>query len=195
MQAPKLQNSVLIVSGSKVGTEFITDLLDPSAFAPITTVSNAGEAKRLMISESFDLVVINTPLTDEYGSELAIEIASNSYSGILLLVKTDLFDQVCYKVEKYGVFTIVKPNTKQAIYQTIKLLVATRERLQGAEKKYATLQAKMDEIRLVNRAKWLLIEHLSMKEAAAHRYIEKQAMDMRITRREVAENILKTYES
>lgn len=48
--------------------------------------------------------------------------------------------------------------------------------------------------RLVNREKWLLIECLSMAEAVAHHYIEKQAMDLRISRREVAENIIKTYQ-
>ena len=45
----------------------------------------------------------------------------------------------------------------------------------------------------MNRAKWLLIECLNMTEAEAHRYIEKQAMDLRISRREAAENIIKTY--
>ena len=58
-----------------------------------------------------------------------------------------------------------------------------------------TVEEKIDEIRLVNRAKWLLIECLSMTEADAHRYIEKQAMDLRLSKREVAENIIKTYKS
>lgn len=51
------------------------------------------------------------------------------------------------------------------------------------------------EARLIERAKEVLMEYLKMTEAQAHRYIEKQAMDMRITRREVAESILKTYEN
>ena len=34
-----------------------------------------------------------------------------------------------------------------------------------------------------------------MTEPQAHRYIEKQAMDLRITRREVAEGIISTYEN
>ena len=61
------------------------------------------------------------------------------------------------------------------------------------QEKQATVEEKIEEIRLVNRAKWLLIECLSMTETEAHRYIEKQAMDARISKREVAENIIKTY--
>ena len=51
----------------------------------------------------------------------------------------------------------------------------------------------MEEIRCVNRAKWLLIRELKMDEPDAHRYIEKQAMDRCVTKREVAEEIIKTY--
>ena len=61
------------------------------------------------------------------------------------------------------------------------------------EQKTATLEEKMQEIRLVNHAKWVLIEQLKMTEEQAHKYIEKQAMDRCITRRAVAENILSTY--
>ena len=57
------------------------------------------------------------------------------------------------------------------------------------------LQKKIEEIRLVDRAKCVLIQYLNMTEAEAHRYIEKQAMDMRKTKKTIAENILNTYDS
>ena len=61
------------------------------------------------------------------------------------------------------------------------------------EQKTASVEEKMEEIRIINRAKWLLIEQLKMTENQAHRYIEKQAMDRCVTRRAIAENILSTY--
>ena len=54
---------------------------------------------------------------------------------------------------------------------------------------------KIEDIRIVDRAKLILISFMSMSEKEAHRYIEKQAMDLRVTRRAVAEGILKTYEN
>ena len=51
----------------------------------------------------------------------------------------------------------------------------------------------MEEIRIVNKAKWTLIDNLKMTEEEAHRYIEKQAMNERATKRKIAENIIKTY--
>ena len=57
------------------------------------------------------------------------------------------------------------------------------------------LQNKLEEIRLIDRAKCVLIQYLNMTEQQAHRYIEKQSMDLRQSRVVTAESILKTYES
>ena len=46
-------------------------------------------------------------------------------------------------------------------------------------------------LRLVNCAKWLLIGQLGMTEADAHRWLEKQAMDRCVSRRSVAEEIIR----
>ena len=62
------------------------------------------------------------------------------------------------------------------------------------DRKNQALQEKMMDIRTVNRAKWLLIQQLRMTEDEAHYYIEKQAMDTRLSRREVAENIIRSYD-
>lgn len=55
-------------------------------------------------------------------------------------------------------------------------------------------QVMTDEAGLINRAKLALMLYLNMSEPSAHRYIEKRAMDMRVTKNEIAKNILKTYE-
>ena len=48
---------------------------------------------------------------------------------------------------------------------------------------------------MVDRAKCAMIQYLNMTEPQAHRYIEKQAMDLRITKKEVARGILETYDT
>lgn len=72
-------------------------------------------------------------------------------------------------------------------------LESARERLRQLEKKSISIEEKMAEIRLVNKAKWLLISELHMSEPDAHRYIEKQAMDRCVGRRCISEEIIRTY--
>ena len=105
----------------------------------------------------------------------------------------EVYDDVYAKVMEHGVMVLPTPTSTQMVAQTLRILCAARERLRRMEEKQATVEEKIEEIRAVNRAKWLLIERLGMTEAEAHRYIEKQAMDLRQPRREVAENIIKTY--
>ena len=86
-----------------------------------------------------------------------------------------------------------KPTSAAAISQSVVLLRATRERLRRMEQRAATVEEKMEEIRIINRAKLLLMEQLKMTEKEAHRFIEKQAMDRCVTRITIAQSILSTY--
>ena len=70
-----------------------------------------------------------------------------------------------------------------------------RNRMQSFESRVESLETRMEEIKIVNRAKLILVERLKMSEPEAHRFIEKSAMDRCVKKREIAENIIKTYEN
>lgn len=186
---------VLVASGSEKSAGLLMQLLASLRCPDAVSVGSAGEAKRLCLQTSFDIVIINTPLTDEMGTQLALDLSGDTGAGVLLLVKSEHYEQIAYRVEEYGVLTLPKPVHAQQLSQGLHMLLAVRARLRALERKNEGLRAKMDEIRIVNRAKWVLIAQLKMDEAQAHRYIEKQAMDTRTSRREVAEGIIRTYES
>ena len=185
--------SVLIVTASDSFVSNVMPLLPMTDYWPVTTARSVGEARRRIAETAFDIVLINAPLPDDFGMRLAIDICTNSGAGVLLMVKNDLFNDIYAKVVNYGVITLSKPTNLQMVTQNLRILCATRERMRQMEAKQATVEEKIEEIRLVNHAKWLLIQCLSMTEPEAHRYIEKQSMDERISKREVAENIIKTY--
>lgn len=193
MATEKRKYRVLVAdSGDKI-YDYISQSLPRSDYDPILRAGDAGEARRMLLNAPVDIVIINTPLKDDFGTELALDLADGS-AGVLLLVKNELYNQICYKVEDSGVLTLGKPTSRQGFYSAVKLLTAMTARLSKLEKANHTLQEKMADIRVVNRAKWLLIEHHHMKEQDAHYFIEKQAMDTRLSRREVAENIIRSYD-
>ena len=57
------------------------------------------------------------------------------------------------------------------------------------------LKESIGDLKLVDRAKCALIQYLNMTESDAHRFIEKQAMNKRLSKREIALQILSAYES
>lgn len=187
--------SALIVSNSEKINASLAEILSQASVTDITTVSNGGEARRILIEKDFDLYIVNTPLPDEFGENLALNIASREISVVILMVKAELMDEVSDRVEDYGVITIGKPISRALFWNALKLAAATHKKIKAIHNENKKLIQKIEDIRIIDRAKCILISHFSMTEPEAHRYIEKQAMDMRITRRKVAEKILSIYEN
>lgn len=185
--------SILIVSATDRFTSVFADLLPEARYCPVDTVTSVSAAKRVLSEKAFDFVIINAPLPDDPGTRFAIDICTTKQSAVLLLVKNDIHADIHNKVAEYGVFTLPKPISKITMAHALNWLESARERLRQFEKKSISVEDKMAEIRLVNKAKWLLISELHMSEPDAHRYIEKQAMDRCVSRRCIAEEIIKTY--
>ena len=185
--------SVLVVSASEKFNSSTLPLLPVTDYWPVHTVGSVAQAQRRLLEQPYDIVLINAPLPDDFGMRLAIDTCNTSGAGVLLLVKNEVYNDVYAKVVEHGVMTLAKPTSLSMVSQSLRVLCATRERLRRVEERQATVEEKIEEIRLVNRAKWLLIQCCAMTEGEAHRYIEKQSMDLRLSKREVAERVIKTY--
>ncbi len=188
-------DNVLLVSKSEKSTDSLSGLLREISSPTIDIVRSGSEARRILIEKEYDFVFINTPLTDEFGDGLSIYVSENTHASVVLLVKAEIEEQAEAKTEDYGVFVLSKPLSKHLMFKSIKLLEATKRRLEGVRKENIKLQKKIEDIRTINRAKYVLMEYLSMSEPQSHRYLERQAMDQRITKVEVAKRILSTYEN
>lgn len=186
-------NNVLIVSNNDKTTSVITQFIKDDRLAEIINAKSVSEARRAVLRTDFDLILINSPLPDEFGTDFSLTAAEKTSAGIVLLVKAENADLIAEKVEDFGVLVVSKPIVKQLFYQVLKLAITSRKRILGLQNENVRLQDKIEEMRLVDRAKCVLIQNLGMTEPEAHRHIEREAMNNRITRREVADGILKQY--
>ena len=193
MEFTERRYSVLLVSSSPKFNESMLALLPESRFYPVAAVSDVSSARRRLLESKYDIVIINAPLPDDFGTRLALNICDNSGTAVLLFVKAEHYPDINGRVSPFGVLVLPKPATSQAVSQSLQLLCGTRERLRRMEQKTASIEERMEEIRIINRAKLLLMEQLKMTEKEAHRFIEKQAMDRCVTRITIAQSILSTY--
>lgn len=193
MEFTERRYSVLLVSSSPKFNESMLALLPESRFYPVAAVSDVSSARRRLLESKYDIVIINAPLPDDFGTRLALCICENSGAGVLLLVKAEHYPDINGRVSPFGVLVLPKPASSHTVSQSLQLLCGTRERLRRMEQKTASIEEKMEEIRIINRAKLLLMEQLKMTEKEAHRFIEKQAMDRCVTRITIAQSILSTY--
>lgn len=185
--------SVLVVSAAEKFNATMATLLPSTDYYPVKFVTNIATAKRAYLEQQYDFVIINAPLPDDFGTRFAIDVTSGNSAVALMLVRAESYEDIHAKVVTKGIFTLSKPTSTQIIARALEWMAAARERLRRLESKATSIEEKMEEIRLVNRAKWLLIENLKMTEADAHHYIEKQAMDRCCSKKEIALGIIKTY--
>ncbi|MBO4933793.1 MAG: ANTAR domain-containing protein [Clostridia bacterium] len=185
--------SVLVVSASEKFNQALPEVFPVSTFSPINFVSDMSAAKRAVSERAFDFIIVNSPLPDDTGVRFAIDTVSSYNTVVLFLAKAEQYSDAYDRLAEHGVFLLQKPLSKAVFQIASGWLVSARERIRKTEKKTLSIEEKMNEIRVVNRAKWLLISEVKMTEPDAHRYIEKQAMDRCIPRRQVAEEIIKTY--
>ena len=184
---------VLVAGANDKTFALLQTLLPGSSYDSPLRAGSAGEAKRMALDYAVDIAILNAPMRDEFGTQLALDLARDNV-GVLLLVPGESFDGVRDQVEDEGVMTLSKPLTRQTLEMGLHMITALRGKLLQMDRRNRALQEKMTDIRTINRAKWLLIEQLRMTESEAHYYIERQAMDTRLSRREVAENIIRSYD-
>ena len=184
----------LIVCDAPKATDFYRNFLIQNEYRDVTVVSGGAEAKRLLVERDFDVCVINAPLLTETGEQLSIELAEKNICQVILFVKAEFMEEITEKVEDFGVITVSKPISRQMFWSALKLARVTQKRLVMAQRENAKLQKKITDLKLVSRAKCVLIAYEDMSEEDAHKYLERQAMDRRMSRVQVAQEILNRYE-
>ena len=184
----------LIVSAGASSNEYISARLTELGYTRPLIVPSGAEARRRMLESDFELIVVNSPLPDEFGHELCATAVEKTDAGVVLLVKAAAAEQLLTPMSEQGVLLVSKPFSNTLFLQAIHMAAASNHRLQYLRQENNRMQEKLAQVRLVSRAKCCLIQHEQMTEMEAHRYIEKTAMDTRRDRTEVAQDILDSYD-
>ncbi|MCL2264622.1 MAG: ANTAR domain-containing protein [Treponema sp.] len=185
--------NALIIANSEKSIALFSEALTVASIKQITVLACAGEARRAFFEKDFDIVIIDAPLADESGESLARFIAVKGLSQVILAVNSEHFNAVSAVCQEDGVLTVSKPIDKNFFFHVLSLARSVNVKLKRMRDENAKLKQKIEDIRIIDRAKCLLISYLNLTEQESHRFIEKQAMDLRSTKRAIAEEILKTY--
>ena len=136
-------DSALIISYSNKVADSLAEILAQASVADITTLSNGGEARRMLIEKDFDLYIINTPLPDEFGESLALNIAEKGISVVILLVKAEFYDEISARVEDHGIITVAKPISRTLFWNALKLAIAAHKKLKAIHNENTKLVQKI----------------------------------------------------
>lgn len=183
-------NRAIILSQPGHTADTIRHTLRNLGFDNIFAVSVGSEARRLIQQENIPgIVIINPPLSDEFGTELAETAAEETNAKVILICHRNIADELADRLSAAGVLVLSKPINRDSLIDGIRLLEADFSPFPDIRESGDVLD-RFDDIRLINKAKSILMKYLHFTEPQAHRYLEKQAMNNRCTRREAAKQII-----
>ena len=113
----------------------------------------------------------------------------------MIIVPQKNADEINDILTQHGVLVISKPINRHLFHHFLQFTECFKTRILSVAKENEKLKHMVEDIKLIDRAKFLLITCLNMDENQAHRYLEKQAMDLRISKLQVAKQVIKTYEN
>lgn len=171
---------ILVVSSNKTASEALVNFLRDSFRCAPKLVESAYQAKVHLDSDpDNELVVINSPLMDESGWELAEYIIERTASNCIFMIKDEQAEKLTGRAEKSGIIIVGKPFSRTLLYQLIRTIDIAVERSLKLYRENLRLEEKISEIQTVDKAKFMLMQYKGMTESEAHTYLEQYAMNKR----------------
>lgn len=159
----------------------------------VLTPSSEAECLGVLARGGADFAVV-VQREDGRGVEFALKCAAASEATVVFAPVRTLPKMLLDKLTAGGVCVLDAQADDGACEMFFGQLASIRTAYGALVRENAGLRRKVLEAQAVGRAKCLLVERRKMTEQAAHRFIEKTAMDNRLTRYAVAKDIIKGYE-
>lgn len=172
--------NVLIISSNKNASDQLVSFVREYFQCSVGTAETSIQAKNTLESNpGIELAVINSPLTDGTGIELAEYIIDNTAANCILIIRAERAEKMTERAEKSGIIVVSKPFNRTLLYQLIKTVDIAIRRSWKLYQETVRLEQKITEIQTIDKAKFILMQYKSMTEAEAHSYLEQYAMNKR----------------
>lgn len=173
--------NVLIISSGKNSSDMLSDFIKSAFSSEVRITDSVQQAKAILSgSQNYDFVLINTPLKEGNEFEFAKMITNMASTACcIMFVSAAIHDKYCSYADQIQLLLVPKPFSKQMLYYIIKAADLTIQRSWTLHEENIRLENKIEEIKQVDRAKFMLMEFCSMTEEEAHAYIGQYAMKQR----------------
>lgn len=168
----------------------LVELLTEEGYDVVGEAADGEQALELVREHKPDLVVMDIQMPKKDGIEAAQEIAENRIAPVVMLTAFSQRELVERAREAGAMAYVVKPFEASDVVPAIEIAMARFAEISAIEHEVADLTERLASRKAVDQAKALLQTGLGLSEPEAFRWIQKTAMDLRKSMREVAEGVI-----
>jgi response regulator NasT len=169
------------------------DLAEMLAEEGYEVVGQAGDGqKAIELAEELrpDLVILDVKMPVLDGIAAAERIAGQRIAPVVMLTAFSQRDLVERARDAGAMAYLVKPFSKSDLVPAIEMAVSRFTELSLLEAEVADLTERLETRKAVERAKSVLQQQLGLSEPDAFRWIQKTAMDLRLSMKQVADGVI-----
>lgn len=186
------QSDIIIAVNKRELGDKIKQALAGSGYMVQDICISGNEAIRKVRTLKPEILIANYELPDTTGFEVSKIIAGNRLCSVILLTDATQKGFVEAKISDLDVVCLNKPISKALLLNTVELVMKSRIRIRKLEAELFEIKSNMENRKLVDKAKGVLMEKAGLSEQEAYRKIQKQSMDSGIAMKDVAKIIIET---
>jgi AmiR/NasT family two-component response regulator len=168
----------------------LAEMLAEEGYAVVGQAADGARAVELAESERPDLVILDVKMPVLDGIAAAERIAEARIAPVVILTAFSQRDLVERARDAGAMAYLVKPFTRTDLVPAIEVAMSRFAELGALEREVADLGDQLATRKAVDRAKGILQQELGLTEPDAFRWIQKTAMDLRRSMREVADGVV-----
>jgi two-component system, response regulator PdtaR len=189
-RSPEQRPRVLIAEDEALIRLDLAEMLAEEGYDVVGEAGDGETAVRLADEQHPDLIILDIKMPIMDGLEAAERIAAARIAPIIILTAFSQRELVERAREAGAMAYLVKPFQKSDLVPAIEIALSRFAELSALESEVATLTDRLETRKAVERAKAELMAKYQMTEPEAFKWIQRTAMDHRMTMREVADRIL-----
>jgi response regulator NasT len=168
----------------------LVEMLGEEGYDVVGEAGDGEQAVALVTELKPDLVVMDVKMPKMDGISAAEKIAADRIAPVVMLTAFSQRDLIERAREAGAMAYVVKPFGKDDLVPAIEIAIARYQEILAVEAEVADLEERLESRKIVDKAKGLLQVGLGLTEPEAFRWIQKTAMDLRKSMREVAEGVI-----
>ena len=168
----------------------LAEMLAEEGFDVVGQAGDGESAVALAEEHRPDLVVLDVKMPRLDGIAAAQRIAGQRIAPVVILTAFSQRDLVERARDAGAMAYLVKPFTKNDLLPAVEMAMSRFAELQQLEAEVVDLTDRLETRKLVDSAKGVLQQQLSLSEPDAFRWIQKTAMDLRLSMRQVADGVV-----
>jgi len=168
----------------------LAEMLQEEGYDVVGQAGDGEKAVELAREQRPDLVVLDVKMPKLDGISAAERIAEQRIAPVVILTAFGQRELVERARDAGAMAYLVKPFNKSDLVPAIEMAVSRFAEIQLLESEVADLSERLETRKAVDRAKSVLQAQLELSEPDAFRWIQKTAMDLRLSMRQVAEGVV-----